>query len=567
MKTEPSTIHRILVIDDNPAIHEDFRKILTPDSAPTGELGAAAAALFGRVAPNGKAPRFEIDCATRGQEGLEKVRSAASEGRPYSLAYVDVRMPNGWDGIETINRIWQEHGDLLVVICTAFSDHSWEEIQARLGESDRFLILKKPFDNLEVRQLTFALAERAHAERDVTTLRSIQADLVKAREEADRANRAKSEFLSRMSHELRTPLNAILGFGQLMEMEERAPDDADNVEQILWAGRHLLELINEVLDISAIESGRLTMALEPVAVAAALHEAIAMVRPLAADASVTLKELVCDRYILADRDRLNQVFINLLSNAIKYNREGGAVTLEAEESSPGTLRVTVRDTGFGFQPEAAEKVFVPFERLRAGESGIEGIGLGLAISKRLIELMGGAIGVKSVMGEGTAFFVELPLAATPVARRREQDLPGKRGREVIQTRGTLLYIEDNVSNVRLIERVLSAQRPAIKLLTANDGASGLAAAMEHKPDLVLLDLHLPDLSGDQVLERLSANPRTSLIPVVMVSADATAAQIDRLLAAGADHYLTKPLDIRKCLSVIDEVLAGNTNDTLNPIAA
>ncbi len=312
MSARPIPKHRILVIDDNPAIHDDFRKILQPESPVSGQLGAAAAALFGRDATRAFAPRFEINCASSGQEGLAKVRAAAEEGLPYAMAYVDVRMPNGWDGIETISRIWQEYGDLLVVICTAFSDHSWEEIQARLGENDRFLILKKPFDNLEVRQLTFALAERARTERelaisqrrlaaegvmvqrlgsDIPAMKRIEDELRKAHDEAARANEtlraeinermraelalqsakevaekaslAKSEFLSRVSHELRTPMNAILGFGQLLAMEKNLSEDqGESVGEILKGGRHLLDLINKMLDISRIEAGRMTLSAE-----------------------------------------------------------------------------------------------------------------------------------------------------------------------------------------------------------------------------------------------------------------------------------------------------------------
>ena len=351
MKTPFLNRPRILVIDDNPAIHDDFRKILAGSSASDGELSATAASLFDRAAPRANVTHFEIDSASRGQEGLEKVRMALLEGSPYAMAYVDVRMPNGWDGIETITRIWQQQSDLLVVICTAFSDHSWEEIQTRLGDSDRFLILKKPFDNLEVRQLTFALTERARAERelaeagqrlkaegavvqrlggDITELKRVRdelrvahADATTAKEEAEKASRAKSDFLSRTSHELRTPMNAILGFAQLLELENLGPDPKESVEQILKAGRHLLELINEVLDISRVESGGMTLSLEAVEVETLMREASTLVSPLAVAGGVRLDVMAPrgnDWHVLADRHRLKQVLLNLLSNAIKYNR-------------------------------------------------------------------------------------------------------------------------------------------------------------------------------------------------------------------------------------------------------
>jgi signal transduction histidine kinase len=594
MITSPAPIHRILIIDDNPAIHDDFRKILTPDSVVAGQLGSTAAALFGRQVPRTFAPEFEIDCAFRGQDGLEKVRAAAREGRQYSMAYVDVRMPNGWDGIETISRIWQEFGDLQVVICTAFSDHSWEEIQERLGQSDRFLILKKPFDNLEVRQLTFALAERARSEReldrsqrelaaegvtvrrlgsDITELKRIEEELRKARDEAERASRAKSEFLSRVSHELRTPMNAILGFAQLLEMDESLGREPQaHISEILRGGRHLLGLINNVLDLSDIESGRVTLSLEAVAVQDVIDEAAVLLRPLAESRGILVRIEPLPGpgwHVLADRQRLKQVLLNLLSNAILYNVPNGAVTMHCaagDADNPETLRLGVRDTGPGLSAEKRARLFTPFDRLDAERTHthIEGAGLGLCRSRRMVEVMGGALSVETAPGSGSTFWVELARAESPAARQPAILSSGPQPENGRMPARTLVYIEDNLSNLKLIERIL-AQRPGIRLLAAMQGQTGFDLVREHSPDLVLLDLNLPDLGGHEVLSRMRQTAATSAIPVVIISADSSPGQVERLLAAGAHAFLTKPLDIAGFLRVVDQVLENRDAFTLETV--
>lgn len=381
-----------------------------------------------------------------------------------------------------------------------------------------------------------------------------------ARAEADRANQAKSEFLSRMSHELRTPLNAILGFAQLLEMDSLSPEQREGVAHILKAGRHLLDLINEVLDIARIEAGRIALSPEPVRVREVLAEAFALVQPLAAEwnGSCTLVPPRCDGdpFVLADRQRLKQVLLNLFANAVKYNREGGSVTATCKVV-PERLRISVVDTGPGIAPEQIPHLFVPFNRLEADGTGVEGTGLGLALSRRLVEAMGGAIGVESTPGEGSTFWIELPLAqgaAAPTEAKAIADgqPPGPETDAPAVVR-TILYIEDNLSNVNLIERVL-ARRRGVRLLTAMQGGLGLDLAREHHPDLILLDLHLPDLPGDEVLRRLQSAAATREIPVVVISADATRGQRERLLSAGAQAYLAKPIDIRQLLEVVDAMV-------------
>ncbi|HEX4490169.1 MAG TPA: ATP-binding protein [Acidimicrobiia bacterium] len=407
-----------------------------------------------------------------------------------------------------------------------------------------------------------AVRRQARADRELREsrdeLRAGEERLALARDAAEHANQAKSEFLSRMSHELRTPLNAILGFSQLLEHDALDDDQRESVALIRRAGRHLLELINEVLDISRIEAGRLSVSIEPVNLADVVTEAIELVRPIAADRGIEVPARApegCDRFVRADRHRLRQILVNLLANAVKYNRDHGRVDIGCEEAD-GRVRVSITDTGGGISAENQTRLFRPFERLGADETDIEGTGLGLAVTSRLIDALGGTIGVDSEVGTGSTFWIELPNDEAPIAALNRE--PGRA--EIPITDGaarTVLYVEDNPANIMLVRRLLD-RRPHITLRTAKLGAEGIAAATDSPPDLVLLDLNLPDLSGELVLQRLRADPRTRAIPVIVVSADATPTQIERLRALGAADYVTKPFDIGALLAAIDR--AASTYD-------
>jgi PAS domain S-box-containing protein len=397
--------------------------------------------------------------------------------------------------------------------------------------------------------------------RDVTERRMAEEAMRRATLEAERANRAKSEFLSRMSHELRTPMNSILGFSQLLARGPLGPDQRRGLQHILTAGRHLLRLINEVLDIARIESGRQQLSLEPVKLSLVVQEAVALARPLAAQRSITLDDgdfPAGEPFVTADRQRLSQVLLNLLSNAVKYNREGGEVKLRcevvpAEEGGEDRVRVRISDSGAGVDPALVDQLFVPFARLGAEHTEVEGTGLGLALSQRLVEAMGGDLVLEESSEAGSTFALDLRLAHDPV-ERLEKRTPAPLGVGAkIRTPVTLLYVEDNLANLSLVETILS-ERPGWKTIPALQGRMGTELAREHAPDLVLLDLHLPDVQGDEVLRRLRADKRTSGIPVVMISADATPRTIDRLLSEGADAYLTKPLDVDEFLAAIDRLL-------------
>jgi two-component system sensor histidine kinase/response regulator len=409
---------------------------------------------------------------------------------------------------------------------------------------------------------TWSPADKTHfcIAHNVTERIRIENALREAKEEADRANRAKSEFLSRMSHELRTPLNAILGFGQLLERQSPTEIQRTRVRHILSAGRHLLDLINEILDISRIEVGRMQLSLEPVCVADAAREALDLMAPLAAEhkiqilTSVPLDETV---FVMADRQRFKQVLLNLLTNAVKYTPRDGNVTVSFSESVQSSVRIEVSDTGPGIPAEKRARLFTPFDRLGAEQSRVEGTGLGLALSQRLIHAMRGCIGVDSAPGQGSTFWIELPCAKSPLERLRSRNGTEERA-HVASVERTILYVEDNLSNLTLVEQML-AEHPQITLVTAMQGRLALDLARQHRPDLILLDLHLPDMPGWDVLSELQRHEGTAAIPVVIISADATARQIKRLMAAGAQAYLTKPIDIAEFFRVLEASGAPNGN--------
>jgi len=381
----------------------------------------------------------------------------------------------------------------------------------------------------------------------------------RAREAAEHANRAKSEFLSRMSHELRTPMNSILGFAQILDRSALSQEHRKGVAHILKAGRHLLQLINEVLEIARIEAGRHSLSLEPVRLGNVLMEAVGLVRPLAEQWQIELEEGQWKRhttYVQADRQRLTQVLLNLLSNAIKYNRPGGRVSISCDTRSEGDqqrLVIRIEDTGRGIAPERADQLFTPFARLGAEDSGVEGTGLGLALSQRLTEAMGGSLTLERTGFEGSVFRLELLVTTNPLDRLEESPAAGHFLGDAPHAPATLLYIEDNLANLSLVETILLA-RPGWHTMPALQGRIGLELAREHVPDLILLDLHLPDISGEEVLRRLRADSRTASIPVVVITADATRAKVDRLIAAGADAYLTKPLDIDEFMDTLHQFL-------------
>jgi signal transduction histidine kinase/ActR/RegA family two-component response regulator len=392
------------------------------------------------------------------------------------------------------------------------------------------------------------------------TLDSQKAQITTSRAESDRANAAKNEFLSRMSHELRTPLNAILGFAQLLELDNLDSRQRDNVAHIVSGGQHLLDLINEVLEISRIETGSMSPVIEPVDAVAVVREAIELVGPLAAQRDIELSaptEQAESVWLQADNQRLKQILLNLLANAVKYNRDAGSVTVAIKHQGD-RVRISVTDTGQGIPQDQLPKLFIPFERLGAESTGVEGTGLGLVLALRLAEAMDGTLGVESQPWIGSTFHIELPAGSAPAVQEPEQ-LPSRLTTRqpmpvgVSGVRRRVLYIEDDTANAHLMSQ-LFAEEPRLELMTTMYGKLGVEMARQHVPDLILLDAHLPDLNGDEVLKRLRRDSQTCDIPVIAVSADATPESHARMKAVGAARYLTKPLTLNAVLTAIWDVL-------------
>jgi PAS domain S-box-containing protein len=404
------------------------------------------------------------------------------------------------------------------------------------------------------------------AARDVTelkrfeqTLQQKNVELQSTKSAAEKANLAKSDFLSSMSHELRSPLNAILGFAQLMESASPlpTPSQQESIDQILKAGWHLLTLINEILDLARIESGKLSLSPEPTALGAVLAESRAMIEPQAQKSGITMTfpESSLPYFVMADRTRLKQVLINLLSNAIKYNQAGGTLVVECVASGADRVRVNVKDSGAGLTAQELEQLFQPFNRLGQEAGGQEGTGIGLVVARQLIELMGGAIGVESAVGKGSIFWFELMVCAEPVLAVESAEpatpLVPEVGTGAPQR--TVLYVEDNPANLRLVEQLI-ARRPDLRLLSAGDGVTGIKLASAHLPQVILMDINLPGISGIETLEILRANPATAHITVVALSANAMPHDIEKGLEAGFFAYLTKPIKFKEFMTVLDSSL-------------
>jgi signal transduction histidine kinase len=583
---------RILIVDDNEAIHADFRKILCGGEE-SSSLDSAREALFGDApAPASAAPRYEIDSAYQGQEALDLVRQADRNGRPYAVAFVDVRMPPGWDGVETVQRIWKEFPELEVVLCTAYSDYSWDEIVERLGQCGRLLILKKPFDNIEVRQLACALTEKwtlegaarwklDDLERMVTDRTQELAELTKglsqAKLAAESANRSKSEFLANMSHEIRTPLSSILGYSDLIHDECALPVVLERVSIIRRNGEHLLRIINDILDLSKIEADRIDLERIPVSPRAIVAAAAAVIEPSAAAKGLAFEvrqaglvpETVC-----TDPTRLTQVLVNVLNNAVKFT-DLGSVTLTwsliEKPSEESRLLFEITDTGIGMTPVQLANLFKPF--VQADNSTTRrfgGTGLGLTISRKLARLLGGEIAADSHAGAGSCFSVTIATGPTADVRRlgpaEELAAPAINCKSAVsvqaQLSGNVLLAEDYPDNQMLLTHILKKQGLTITLAENGRKAVELALAADsagERFDMIFMDMLMPEMDGYEATRALRKAGYDGT--VIALTANAMLQDRDKCLAAGCDDYLTKPVVIRDLAALLCRYLADAASDS------
>ena len=396
--------------------------------------------------------------------------------------------------------------------------------------------------------------------QDITKRVSMEESLIKAKTEAEKANEAKSEFLSKMSHELRTPLNAILGFGQLLEAEADDENNKQQLREILNAGDHLLELINEILDLSRIESGKLEVYQEEVDLGPVMDEVLSLIGPVASKESIdVVSDLSASKgvYVNADHTRLKQVLLNLLSNAIKYNRAQGRVTINMVLKDK-SIRINISDEGNGLSKTQQDMLFKPFSRLDKHKD-IQGTGIGLVISKSLIEMMNGEIGVISEEGAGTTFWIEIPLAVNVVPKKEKaasntgEATDIRKNKQTATQNKTILYIEDNPANMKLVAHIVDNYTPH-KLIGAANALQGISIAEEQQPDMILMDIDLPDINGYEAFEKLQQKESTNHIPVIAVSANAMLRDIEKGKAVGFKNYLTKPLNVQDFVKVVENIL-------------
>jgi two-component system sensor histidine kinase/response regulator len=601
MKIDPHKNHRILVIDDNPAIHEDFRKILLKPADAPNDLAEDEAVLFGEAASSFQLPAFEIDSAHQGREGLDLIEKSLRENRHYAMAFVDVRMPPGWDGVETTAKIWQKYPDLQVVICTAYSDYSWEEMLKQLGYSDRLVILKKPFDKIEVLQLAISMTEKwklyqaakLHLddleklvqERTVkleaanAQLIGANQSLIEATEKAHKmaeaalvASHAKSEFLANMSHEIRTPMNGVIGMVNFLLETDLTVEQRDFASTIKVSADALLFIINDILDFSKIEAGKMTLESVCFDLRETVKSTIELLNLQAQNKGLNLTDSIkpdtCTR-LLGDPTRLRQILLNLLGNAVKFTSQG-KVWLEIvplhETADEIQLQFSVHDTGIGISEETQKNLFQSFTQADASTTRkYGGTGLGLAISRKLVELMGGTLNVTSRPGEGSTFSFTLRLPKQkadalgdhpPVAALEYSGKAPAIASSVVPEGTRVLLAEDGKINQLVAVRLLKQLGCTVDI--AENGIETVDAWQKNRYRIILMDCHMPEMDGYAATRRIrELETEQNLGPTQIIALTASTMEGDRelCLAAGMSDYTSKPISKQALEAALKKAVA------------